>query len=545
MTEPEIDLPEWCEPFFAPARYKVAHGGRGSGKSWAFARMILIMSLHKRIRILCARELQNSIQESVHQLLVDQIHALGLTGAFQIFESKIISATGSDFIFKGLRGMKNNAQSIKSLEGVDICWIEEGQTISAASFQTLTPTIRKPGAEIWVTLNPDSDADAVYQLVKNPPDGSIVRKVNWDDNPWFAQTSLPAEREWMLATDPDAYAHVWGGECRKNSAAQVLRGKYSVRSFEVAHDWDGPYQGADWGFSTDPSAFVRCWIGGRTLYIEAEAYAVGVEIDALPALFDGVSPQARKTTTRADNSRPETISYMQRHGYSRLIAADKWPGSVEDGVAFLRSFEDIVIHPSCKHTAEEARLYSYKTDRHTGDVLTALADKHNHIWDACIEKGQLVRAMRGDVPIEQIVVGDMVWTRQGWKAVLAHRMTHASARIFEVKTDTGHLLRATADHLVFVNKKGFVRVDALSCDDCLIVINQGSLLTNTLAPSLVRASVVQVCETADLNPVYDISVQDAEEFFASGILVHNCRYALAPLIRKRTAGISTMNVKGL
>ena len=198
------EVSAYCD-FFVPFFNNYISAGvvhHNSGKSWAFARMILIMSLHKRIRILCARELQNSIQESVHQLLVDQIHALGLTGAFQIFESKIISATGSDFLFKGLRGMKNNAQSIKSLEGVDICWIEEGQTISAASFQTLAPTIRKPGAEIWVTLNPDSDADAVYQLVKNPPDGSIVRKVNWEDNPWFAQTSLSAGAEYANGRCP-------------------------------------------------------------------------------------------------------------------------------------------------------------------------------------------------------------------------------------------------------------------------------------------------------------------------------------------------------
>jgi phage terminase large subunit len=382
MNEPVADLPEWCEPFFAPARYKVAHGGRGSGKSWAFARMLVIRAVQGPVRVLCARELQNSIQDSVHQLLVDQINALGLSGCFHILESKITSMTGSEFLFKGLRGMKNNAQAIKSLEGVDICWIEEGQTISAASFETLTPTIRKPGAEIWITMNPDQDTDPVYQLIKNPPEGSIIRRVNWQDNPWFEQTSLPEEREWMQRTDPDAYAHVWEGECRQNSDAQVLRGKYVVDTFKVLPDWDGPYQGADWGFSTDPTAFVRCWIGGRKLYIEAEAYGVGVEIDALPALFDAAHPQARQSITRADNARPETISYMQRHGYTRLVAADKWPGSVEDGVAFLRSFEQIVIHPNCKHTAEEARLYSYKTDRLTGDVLPTLVDKNNHAIDS-------------------------------------------------------------------------------------------------------------------------------------------------------------------
>lgn len=379
-----IALPDWCEPYFAPARYKMAYGGRGSGKSWAFARMLLVKALQGRVRVLCARELQNSIQDSVHQLLVDQIRALGLQGAFSVQEKKITSLTGSEFLFKGLRGMKNNAQAIKSLEGVDICWIEEGQTISAASFETLAPTIRKPGSEIWVTMNPDQDTDPVYQLIKNPPDGAVVRLVNWSDNPWFDLTSLPAERVWMQRTDPDAYAHVWEGQCRKNSDAQVLRGKYVVEAFEPAPGWDGPYQGADWGFATDPTAFVRCWVGGRTLYVEHEAYGVGVEIDALPAMFDAIkaAPSPRDVVTRADSARPETISYMQRHGYPRLVAVAKWPGSVEDGVSVLRGFDRIVIHPRCKHTAEEARLWSYKTDRMTGDVLPALVDKHNHAWDA-------------------------------------------------------------------------------------------------------------------------------------------------------------------
>lgn len=347
--------------------------------------MLLIKSLQANVRILCARELQNSIQDSVHQLLVDQIVELKLTGAFQIQESKITTMAGSEFLFKGLKGIKNNAQAIKSLEGIDICWIEEGQAISQASFETLIPTIRKPGSEIWITLNPDQETDAVYQLVKYPPENSIIEKVNWSDNPWFAQTSLPAEREWMLRTDPDAYAHVWEGACRQTSDAQVLKNKYQVESFTPASHWDGPYQGADWGFSTDPTAFVRCWIDGTRLYVEREAYGVGIEIDAMPAFFDAavpMAPGAREITTRADSARPETISYMQRHGYPQLVSVDKWSGSVEDGVSFLRSFEKIIIHPRCSHTIEEARLWSYKIDRQSGDVLPVLMDRHNHAWDA-------------------------------------------------------------------------------------------------------------------------------------------------------------------
>lgn len=377
---PNVDLPRWTTPFLTQAaRYKIAYGGRGSGKSWACARMLLVRALQGCLRVLCVRELQNSIQDSVHQLLVDQIHALGLAGAFSVLESKITSVTGSEFLFKGLRGMRNNAQAIKSLEGVDICWIEEGQTISAASLETLTPTVRKPGAEIWITMNPDQETDPVYQLVKNPPDGAIVRKVNWYDNPWFDQTSLPAEREWMQRTDPDAYAHVWEGECRQVTDAQVLRGKFVIDAFQPAEDWDGPYFGADWGFSQDPTALVRGWIFDRKLWVDHEAYGVGVEIDHLPALFDTV-PDARHYVIRADSARPETISYMQRQGF-KMLAAPKWAGSVEDGVAHLRGYEQIVIHPRCRHAAEEARLWQYKTDRLTGDVLPALKPGNDHVWD--------------------------------------------------------------------------------------------------------------------------------------------------------------------
>ncbi len=350
--------------------------------------MLLMRAAATKVRVLCARELQNSIQDSVHQLLADQINVMGLQSAFLVRENKIASSSGSEFLFKGLRGMKNNAQAIKSIEGVDLCWIEEAQTISADSFQTLTPTIRRPRAEIWLSMNPDLATDPAYQLVMNPPDGSLVEKVNWSENPWFSETSLPAEREWMQRTDPDAYAHVWEGECRTHSDAQVLRGKWEVASFrpvvgadDPRNNWDGPYQGADWGFSSDPSALVRVWIHNRSLYVEHEAYGLGVEIDALPALFN-TTPSAARYTTRGDNSRPETISYLKRNGYPNLISGEKWPGSVEDGVAFLRAFERIVIHPRCKHTAEEARLWSYKVDRLSGDVLPALVDKHNHCWDA-------------------------------------------------------------------------------------------------------------------------------------------------------------------
>lgn len=375
-------LPPWCMEFLPSrpgTRYKIAYGGRGSGKSWAFARMALIRAALTPVRVLCARELQNSVQDSVHQLLCDQIQGLGLERKFEIKESKIRSHCGAEFLFKGLRGMKNDASALKSLEGVDVCWLEEGQTVSAASLQTLTPTIRKPRAEIWVTMNPDQETDPLYRLILDPPPGSIVRKVNYDLNPWFEETSLTQEMEWMRKTDPDAYAHIWLGECRRYTEAQVLRGKYAIEPFAPESGWNGPYFGADWGFAADPTTLVKLWIHQRRLYVDHEAYGVGVEIDHTPALFDQI-PGSRSHVIRADSARPETISYMRRAGFNIQPAA-KGKGSVEDGVAHLRGYEAIVIHPRCKHAQEEARLWSYKVDRLSGDVLPLLAEGNDHVMD--------------------------------------------------------------------------------------------------------------------------------------------------------------------
>jgi phage terminase large subunit len=374
----DVTFPQKLDFLFRPARYKVAYGGRGGAKSWGFARALLILAYGGPLRILCARELQNSIQDSVHKLLSEQIGALGLDGCFEIEQQIIRGKNGSEFIFAGV---KNNPTKIKSMEGIDICWVEEAERVSNESWQVLIPTIRKEGSEIWVSFNPNEDTDPTYQrFVINSPDGAVVVPISWQDNPWFPEV-LRQEKDYLARVDMDAYQHVWMGECRKNSIAQILAGKCSISSFEPAHDWHGPYQGADWGFSNDPTTLIRCWIHEKNLYIEHEVYGIGIEIDQIPAKFD-VIPDARKYVTRGDNARPETISYLRRNGFPNLSAAEKWKGSIEDGIAFMRSFESIVIHPRCIHTAEEARLYSYKLDKLTGDPLPEVVDAHNHCMDA-------------------------------------------------------------------------------------------------------------------------------------------------------------------
>ena len=371
-----VRLPKYARELFQPHRNKVLYGGRGAARSWSVARALLVMAAARPNRIGCFREFQRSIQDSVHRLLCDQIELLQMPG-FTATRTEIRHACGSLFLFEGLR---HNITKIKSLEGIDVAWVEEAEHVSADSWDILIPTIRKPNSEIWVTFNPDQETDPTYQrFVLNTPPDTYLRKCSYMDNPWFPDT-LRKEMEYLRRVDPDAAAHVWDGECRTMSDAQVLRGKWVVEDFEPLDTWAGPYYGADWGFSSDPTAITRSWIDNRTLYVEREAYRLGVEMDDLPDFFDTV-PGIRKHTIRADNARPEIISHMKRRGFN-IQAAAKWPGSVEDGISYLRSFERIVIHPRCKQTAQEARLWSYKTDRLSGDPLPALASGNEHAWDS-------------------------------------------------------------------------------------------------------------------------------------------------------------------
>ena len=205
-----IQIPDAFRFLFDRARYKVAYGGRGSGKSWAFARALLIQGAQKPLRILCAREVQKSIADSVHKLLCDQIGEMGLEAFYKPTETTIRGANGSEFVFAGLR--QQSVANIKSFEGVDRCWVEEAQSVSDRSWRILTPTIRKPRSEVLVTFNPDLDTDATYvRYVENPPAGAVVRKVNYDENPWFPP-ELEEERKDTLRRDPDNYANIWLGE---------------------------------------------------------------------------------------------------------------------------------------------------------------------------------------------------------------------------------------------------------------------------------------------------------------------------------------------
>lgn len=403
MGRVDISFPAVFKRISEPSRYKVWYGGRGGAKSWTVGRALLLMGAQKKLKVLCTRELQASIGDSVHSLLKEQVLTLGLDNLYEVQRDGIYGKNGTEFIFAGLR---YNPKKVKSTEGVDIAWVEEADTISNDSLDLLIPTIRKEGSEIWFTFNPDQETDPVYhRFVSSTRDDAIVTKVTYKDNPWFPEVLLK-EMEWDRAHDTDKYLHVWEGEPRKASKAQVFAGKWRIGEYI---ETDPPkqrvfYFGADWGFSQDPSVLVRCFIEDERLYIDHEAYGVGVDIDDTPRLFETV-PEAQRWYITADSARPETISYLQKRGW-KIRGAKKGKGSVEDGVSFLRSFREIVVAPRCKHTIDEMKLYSYKVDRLTGEPTPDLEDKNNHVIDSLryalepIIKGGILSA-------SQISAGDL------------------------------------------------------------------------------------------------------------------------------------------
>lgn len=331
-------------------------------------------------RVVCIREVQRSLKQSVKKLIEDRIHALSVEHLFDAKEAEIRSATGSGVIlFEGMQD--HTAESIKSLEGIDIAWVEEAQNLSQRSLDMLRPTIRKEGSEIWFSWNPRHATDPVDAFLRgpNPPPDAIVVKVGYEDNPWLPET-LKVEIAYDRRRDPDKFAHVWSGGYERHSEVRVFK-NWRIEDFDTP---EGAvfYCGADWGYSVDPSVLIRCFLASnkKTLYLDYEAYKIGVEVDDLPAHFDLV-PDSRALVIVADSARPETISYMKRHGFPRMERSLKGKASVKEGVIFLQSY-DIVVHPRCKHTIDELTSYSYVVDKLTGMVTNVLADNDNHVIDS-------------------------------------------------------------------------------------------------------------------------------------------------------------------
>ncbi|WP_368911532.1 PBSX family phage terminase large subunit [Proteus vulgaris] len=388
MTVARIKIPPKLIPAFeGNYRYRCSHGGRGSAKTRTFALMTAIRGYMAAMNgqsgvILCAREYMNSLEESSMEEVKQAIRSVPWLNDFYELGEKYIrtKCRSVNYVFAGLR---HNLDSIKSKARILIAWVDEAESVSEIAWTKLTPTVREAGSEIWVTWNPERDGSATdKRFRKNPPDSAIVVEMNYDDNPWFPSVLEEERLSDQSRLDPNTYAWIWEGAYLENSDKQVLANKYIVQSFpdDLWKKADRLLFGADFGFAKDPNALLRQFILNDCLYIEYEAYGIGVELDHMPAFYDKI-PESRKWPIKADSARPETISYLKRQGFN-ISAAKKWQGSVEDGITHLRGFKQIIIHPRCKETAKEARLYSYKTDRITGEVLPIIEDKNNHCWDA-------------------------------------------------------------------------------------------------------------------------------------------------------------------
>ena len=371
-----VEIPEKLESLFDDSfyRYNILYGGRGGGKSWAVALRLILKAMQHKSVILCTREVQRTIKDSVRKLLVDTIERYKLDGLFEVQKDKITCIkTGSIFIFTGLQ----NPAGINSIEGITDCWIEEAAKVTFESFKFLIPTIRQEDSKFYIVFNPDDETDPVNDLIKNPRPQTNIININYNDNPFFPDV-LRQEMEYDKEHDYDYYAHVWEGHYWSKSDDQVMAGVWKVQGFDSPANIDY-YYGADFGFSKDPSAGIRCFIIDKNLYIDYECYGFGVENEKLIDLFKQL-PDIDRNVCRADNSRPETIDYIKRHGLPLFKSAKKGKGSIEDGISFIRS-HNVIIHPRCVNTINEFKFYRYKKNI-ADEVTRVIIDKHNHILDS-------------------------------------------------------------------------------------------------------------------------------------------------------------------
>ena len=377
-----IDTPRWAKPLLKPSRYKGAKGGRGSGKSHFFAELAVEeMVRDKDLPFVCIREIQKSLKFSAKRLVESKIRDLGVSNLFQVIDTEIRRVGGEGImIFQGMQD--HTAETIKSLEGFKRAWVEEAQSLSDRSLKLLRPTIREDDSEIWFSWNPDQPEDAVDKFFQDPPDNAIVVHANSTDNPFLPET-LRIERESdRQRLDPADFAHIWLGEYNTKSDAIIFAGNWTVDEFTPSNDWGGPYHGLDFGFANDPTAGVKCWVHDERLFIEYEAGSVGLELDDTAPFLMRHIPDISRHVIRADNARPESISYLKRKGLPKMKSVRKWKGSVEDGISHMKSYKEIVVHPRCEEVQKEMRLYKYKVDKRSGDVLPIVEDANNHYIDA-------------------------------------------------------------------------------------------------------------------------------------------------------------------
>ena len=356
----------------------VWEGGRGGAKSQSLAAIGLLESFIDDGVILCCREIQKSIADSLYATIVSAIDKYGMGAYFKILQNEITNLqTGAKFIFAGL---KSNITSVKSIDKLRVVLTDEAENISDQSWSYLRPTPRYGQVRFYVVFNPRFEADATWQLfVTQKDDRTLHVTINWQDNPWFPE-SLNNQRLRDLRGDPGRYAWIWEGKFLQISDNSILAKKLKVRDFVVTEGFGTPMIGVDWGFSVDPTAAIECYVHDDRLWIRNACAKVGLELDDTADWLINHIPVIKTHTSRADCARPETISKVKKD-IPLIKPCVKWNGCVEDGVVVLQSFKEIVIHPDAECCFAELASYSYKTDDHN-EPTTDIEDKNNHYADA-------------------------------------------------------------------------------------------------------------------------------------------------------------------
>ena len=364
-------------------RFTFGRGGRGGGRSTNISKALVHLAMDNKMRFVCGRSYQNSIEESCKNDILEQIETLGLSSYFdnRARDGSITClATGAKFIFKGF---ERADKSIKSMSAIDILWWEEADGAVASMLDKIEPTIRKKGSRLVFSWNPTDENAAIekFRLINlDHALGAVERNTHYFNNPW-CPPSLIAGAELLKAKDYEKYLHVYEGHYYIASQRSILGKLVKKRTFVIDKTYGDPLIGIDWGFSNDPTAIVECYIKGRDLYIRRAASKVGLGLTDTPLWLIKHAPNILRYTSRADSARPETIHLCQQQ--IRLMkGAKKEKGSVETGISFLQSFDNIYIHPDCQpDTASELIAYQWKTDKY--EEITAIPeDANNHYADA-------------------------------------------------------------------------------------------------------------------------------------------------------------------
>jgi len=408
----KAEFPEKLEGLFRKSRYKVAYGGRGGAKSWGIARALLILGAKSPMRILCAREFMTSMRDSVHKLLCDQIESLGLIGFYEITQASIRAKNGTEFSFVGL---KNNVANVKSYEGMDICWVEEAQSVSRLSWNILIPTIRKEGSEIWISFNPELETDETYQrFVAYPPADCISMKVNWHDNPWFPDV-LKSEKDQLRERDIEAYNQVWEGLCRQSVDGAIFAREMSTAELEgritrVVYDPAKPVHCVfDLGWSDSTAIWFLQFVGMETRlirYIEDSQKTISHYLSTMQTygyVYDKLwLPHDAENKTLAANGK--SIEEIVRAAGFKTEILPRVP--IVDSINAART-----IFPNCWFDRENAadginclRHYRYEVDPDTKQFSkTPLHDHYSHGADAFRYIGLMIKEPARRKPKQQQV----------------------------------------------------------------------------------------------------------------------------------------------